>query len=114
MEARATHLPERSRSQEAPDQASGDRLHFAGLIGNPEVTEPGALDWKDYHWMYRKTTECIVFCRTQSLKIPVHDRRETTLKADSDMKKYVVSGVKLIPDLVTKVEEHLKRTSFGK
>ena len=50
------------QGQENPGQASGDRLHFSSSTGNPEVTEPRALDWKDYHWMSKKgRTARIVF-----------------------------------------------------
>ena len=105
-----------AQDQENQGQASGDSLHVPGSTGNPEVTEPGALDWKGYHWMSNGEQQSAPFFagRNESQNPSAQaseDRSHPTLKKDNDMMDLLSPGVKINPNLVTRVEENLKNTS---
>ena len=93
----------RCQCQENPGQALGDPLHFTRSTGSPDVTEPGALDWKDYHQTPKKEQQ-----GASSLKIPVPkqpdgDRLQSTFKDESDMINLLSQ---LIPNLATRAKTH--------
>ena len=109
------------RGQESGGQASGDRLHFLGSTENPEDTEPGALDWKDYSWMQKKENITVQsrYEDETSPKILLPQHREdglpSTLTEDADLRNLLTPGVDLNPSLSlsTKVKENHVKT-FGK
>ena len=88
------------------------QLELWGSCGNCAGLERLPLDVKE------STTECIVFRRTQRcLQIPGDKHRETrsspTLLEDDEIKNMLSPGLKLSPNLVTRVEQNIKR-KFGK
>ena len=92
--------------QENPGQASGGRLHFPISTRNPEITEPEASEVKGFYWIERN--------ESQNPNAQSGDRLQSKLKEDEDVISLLTTGVKLIPNLVTKVEENFKKPSEQK
>ena len=89
--------------------ASGDRLNFPGDTGQPEVTEAEAWKWNDNHWMSREQSASSLAGRNESQNLSARasgNLLQSPLKEDDDM----MNLFKLIPNLVTRVEENLKKT----
>ena len=61
-----------------PRPGIGDRLHFPGPSGNPEVVEPGASDLGGYYCMPKRESRVLRLPQDPtSLKTPAHKHRET-------------------------------------
>ena len=101
------------RCQENLGQASGERLHSLGFTGNPEVTEPGALDWKGYFWLPKQERQSAPSSsgRNESQNPSAQasgDQLPFTLKEDDDIRNLLAPGGELGPSLCSKVKGHRK------
>ena len=75
--------------------------------------EPRALDWLDFHWMSKNVQQSASYSarRDESQTPSVHtsrDRWQSTLKEDTDIMHLLSLGVKISPNLATRVAENLK------
>ena len=101
--------------QENPSFASGDRLHFPGSTRNPEVTRTKKVRLRRLFLDAQKNMRIHRLLRdATSPIIPLPRHRETSCsqKKIDDMTNLLSRGVKLIPNVVTTVEENFKKT-FG-
>ena len=102
------------QGQENPCQALRDRLHFPGPTRNPEVTEPGASDSED----------CMIGSQNENSRMQRHLDATSPIipmqasggglhsfkKEDEKVINLLSPGVKLISNLVTRVEDNLRKT----
>ena len=83
--------------QQSDVRGTDDQLRFPGSTGNPEVTEPGALDWKVYHWMSKREQQSASSSagRDESQHPSAQasgDRLQSTLEEDTGMKNMLSPG----------------------
>ena len=97
-----------------PRWSSGDRLHFRGCTRNSRVTDPEASDLEGYCWMPRRQQHASSsFGRKESHNPIVRTSGDGLQSKESDDSTNLLPpGVKLLPHLVTRIEETLKKT-FG-